>query len=593
MLDSVYRDISVETGKRQIRVAHLLPGCWDDDISCELHKVSLEENPAYEALSYVWGDPKATLPITLNGSLFHVTTNLGSALRRLRKTTKKRVIWIDALCINQQDMQERNEQVKIMGAIYASSQELLLWLGEHRDLQAPVKIKQATSGTNERPIPWLLGATNGYQSDVLDDPRLEQDPIFAGFTIVHMIAENKHLNELPCFMLTHDSKLRVNAQLPGGLKGLELLMQVKWWSRIRTVQETILPRKATVIYGSFEAPWRMFADAASALLHHCNSCCLPLIHTLEAEDDRMLDLLYRKVTEVEAIRDDLTRQDTTNLYNLLQMFSTRQASDARDKVYALLGLINTRSHGGSIAPDYSLTKQQVYESVTLEILRSGKSLKPFEGGFINHAGLPSRVLDWENAPSPFLKHIEIQRNYMNRCYGLLKHHELHLRLLPDSLLEMKGMRVATVSGVSAAKDPHDWNASLATCEDLLGLAGVSSPDQVYVGGSTWKDAYWRTLVGDLITVPKAGGREYRRTQPEDQASYRNWRSVFYGNKTPETDALRKTKGFRDFNASASSMTAGRRLFVSAKGYMGVGPPEMRPGDAVYALCGGRVPFILR
>lgn len=101
----VYTPLSVQ--RREIRVALLLPGRWSDGISCELSIVSLDENPVYEALSYVWGDPQDTVPIELNGHVFQATTNLRSALRRLRSASRTRTIWIDAICINQKDVKER------------------------------------------------------------------------------------------------------------------------------------------------------------------------------------------------------------------------------------------------------------------------------------------------------------------------------------------------------------------------------------------------------------------------------------------------------------------------------------------------------
>jgi hypothetical protein len=79
----------------------------DDAMSCDLHLASLDLSPTYETLSYVWGDQKITQPIALEGYEFEVTINLHEALRRLRATAKTRIIWIDALCINQKDDDER------------------------------------------------------------------------------------------------------------------------------------------------------------------------------------------------------------------------------------------------------------------------------------------------------------------------------------------------------------------------------------------------------------------------------------------------------------------------------------------------------
>lgn len=97
----MYAKLDVE--RRQIRLAHILPGRWSENVSCKLTVVSLDDKPSYEALSYAWGDPSDKVPIFLEGLTFPVTKNLHLALRRLRHVGETRHIWVDALCINQSD----------------------------------------------------------------------------------------------------------------------------------------------------------------------------------------------------------------------------------------------------------------------------------------------------------------------------------------------------------------------------------------------------------------------------------------------------------------------------------------------------------
>ena len=113
-----------------MRLLQLQPGSFEDEIRVGLSTVSLQESPTDEALSYVWGTQAVTRFVTVCGNTFQVTVNLEVALRRLRLTDQPRTLWIDALCINQQDMAERSAQVKMMGAIYSQSSKTLLWLGE-------------------------------------------------------------------------------------------------------------------------------------------------------------------------------------------------------------------------------------------------------------------------------------------------------------------------------------------------------------------------------------------------------------------------------------------------------------------------------
>jgi Heterokaryon incompatibility protein (HET) len=121
----------LDTRKREIRLVILAPGSFEDDVHCTLRRVSLDENVEYEALSYTWGDPSITDEIFLHSQSFQVTTNLVSALRHLRHAdmSRPRTLWVDAIAINQQNVQERAQQVGIMGDIYRLESQDLLWLG--------------------------------------------------------------------------------------------------------------------------------------------------------------------------------------------------------------------------------------------------------------------------------------------------------------------------------------------------------------------------------------------------------------------------------------------------------------------------------
>lgn len=127
--DQIYRPLR----KNECRLAHLAPGSYNDPIHCDLHHFELTNFPQYEALSYVWGDPNNTAPIVVQGHTLQVTTNLEVALRHLRYSNKVRVLWIDAIVINQIDLDERTEQVALMGDIYSKAASVRIWLGPADD----------------------------------------------------------------------------------------------------------------------------------------------------------------------------------------------------------------------------------------------------------------------------------------------------------------------------------------------------------------------------------------------------------------------------------------------------------------------------
>ena len=159
----------LKSAQKEIRLISLLPGLFDSDIKVEIfyEKLSEQYQPDYEALSYVWGsteDPEIlsiayrnqhgdrTSPGSVGGSVaasvpepfsrdtdhpiyetLSITQNLSTALRYLRKPATNRVVWIDAICINQDDIQERSLEVARMGFIYNKARQVIVWLGPHTE----------------------------------------------------------------------------------------------------------------------------------------------------------------------------------------------------------------------------------------------------------------------------------------------------------------------------------------------------------------------------------------------------------------------------------------------------------------------------
>lgn len=125
-----------------MRLLILQPGSTENPVVCELSHQPVPhtipgEGPdpdiIYEALSYTWGDPKPTHVITCNGKSFPVGTNLFHALVHLRLPERPRMLWIDAISINQNDIAERNGQISHMYNIYQSAKRVVVWLGLHHE----------------------------------------------------------------------------------------------------------------------------------------------------------------------------------------------------------------------------------------------------------------------------------------------------------------------------------------------------------------------------------------------------------------------------------------------------------------------------
>jgi hypothetical protein len=112
--------LSLEPGNRNIRLLRLLPGPHQSPIVRQLSLATLDHHPAYETISYAWGEPGDTKNITVDVKGMNVPSNLEAALQHLRDEEATLVLWADSICINQQNESEKTHQVGMMGDIYRS-----------------------------------------------------------------------------------------------------------------------------------------------------------------------------------------------------------------------------------------------------------------------------------------------------------------------------------------------------------------------------------------------------------------------------------------------------------------------------------------
>jgi hypothetical protein len=114
-----------------IRLLKLLPGPKGSPLACNIFEARKHDNPQYEAISYAWGKPVFSHVIQemSSGREIRVTTNLEQALQAIRYEDVARILWADAICINQSDLKEKGHQVALMGRIYHDAKRVVVWLG--------------------------------------------------------------------------------------------------------------------------------------------------------------------------------------------------------------------------------------------------------------------------------------------------------------------------------------------------------------------------------------------------------------------------------------------------------------------------------
>jgi hypothetical protein len=149
--DYQYRRLNYELGL-EIRLVVLYPGHELDDLVFDIIHCNLLDKPVYEAISYTWatvdGDASLSSHVSCRGKQIAVTKNCESMLRILRKQGTNRTIWVDAICIDQENTEERNHQVRLMATIYSNASQVVAYLGPTSEL---------TSGSIHRVIDHLEG----------------------------------------------------------------------------------------------------------------------------------------------------------------------------------------------------------------------------------------------------------------------------------------------------------------------------------------------------------------------------------------------------------------------------------------------------
>lgn len=176
---SIYQ--SLDADKAEFRVLALHAGTAEDPVSVELRHERLDETSTlqYETVSYHWGDTTETATIEVNKQHVSVHANAASALRRIRTADSDRMIWLDAVCINQADPDERAQQVAIMADIYSSSKGNLVYLGNGNEFTLRAidsiskcleDLKQLSENPEGTPSQWwdAIRRFTGYREESID-----------------------------------------------------------------------------------------------------------------------------------------------------------------------------------------------------------------------------------------------------------------------------------------------------------------------------------------------------------------------------------------------------------------------------------------
>jgi hypothetical protein len=591
MADTIYQQLSQE--RHEIRLLVIEPAQENtDSLRAELRQVSLDDNPEYDALSYVWGNKEkpSRLEISLEGSRkeFAITRNLQLALGRLRPRDRSLTIWVDAVCINQNDTAECNSQVSMMGSIYRGAAKVLAFFHE--------------------------GAS-------------DENGAAGAIDFIQRVADQPGHHFVPTLEPSVGSSFRAEF-----IKILHFFKRA-WWERVWTVQEAVLAANLIIIYGSRELEISDLLQFCNALKFHRRYCC----RKFDA-DDWIDKTAFSTILQFVSIAQDLglyrfLRHASGDILDIMSKFRYRKSSDLRDKIYGF-GALSTLPAG---FVDYGLPVNEVYIRFTIMTIEDTKNLDIFNHFITSNDGmlntriearkperlkdLPSWVPDWSLELKRAASDLLIERHQFVKAFKASGETEPDMEYLAPGKLRLRGIVFDKVKKVGDPNlEPRAFMMALLwNWEKVAGIRESNSPETAHIKYSSLYQAFRRAITWDLSPSDSAeslleeadahsgepgdGSIPRRADDCRDRLLYEFWR---YGSEGSDPlisegdydknkaviESIREGE-LGHYSWKVSAMTMGKRFIVTESGLLGFGPAETEVGDPICCFYGGRTPYILR
>lgn len=611
---------------RTVRILRIFDGTGQDPLICGLETFHLNHLPPYEALSYCWGDQKEKHDIILDGSKFEAATNLHSALLRLRLRDKPRLLWVDAVCINQDDIPERNSQVSLMRNIYQQAKCVLIWLGgpvmvNEKDVWAIPHLLEAQEKNLKRADLPIRHGTKDWIKYVL----LSSDWSTNGDL------EDKRWNAI--------------------IRGLVSLLQRPWFLRTWIIQEAALAKHSIVVCGSHYVDWEPFCRAVGYAID------LDYFASTSPE-------IYSALRNIERARQRLAVGQFQRPLDLLAGFRIFQATDPKDKFFGILGLLDPADLEvlQLKRADYDMEVQDVYtqaaiDCITLEgnldVLSLGGKFSRTGGN--NNYALPSWVPDWtfhQERVKPlhprFLSTLSFGNYQQIAPQSATCDSCVSFSISPDKrILTLSGYiydSIVTVSDVLTRDyyDPQEghplnpvrdkdydesgFDPEVEEAVRVLGewesLCGVPTSTPYPFTSQPAQEVFFQTLHANCYP---SGSVSQTRTRFElwyspflelrsimatinemdsfaGNESMSEWQKIGAGTKWMGKVIYQSTRfGFKYALATrpskvqynATMVGLGRVMFKTEKGYVGLTERNVKAGDKVALAKGGRMPIVIR
>jgi hypothetical protein len=573
----------------EIRLVILEPALLDgEEIRCEL-KTTNVASAKYEALSYAWGESTIKTPIILCGERRLVTTNLAHALRSLRTLSsdsgQKRSLWIDALCINQENDAERNEQVGRMGWIYKSAERVLVWLGNYYEREDDLVRFETRI--------WGFGCQNPGTWETTKD----------AFKLAEALSEESNLA----------GGRKVNAK-NSGLRPtrnlhtwgfLSIICQRSWFRRLWVIQEITMARKGIVCCGRVQLRWRILERAADRVAQY-----------FESPEEWPFFAKLKFIDEMTSFAGNISIVGLwdvvrSNVLSIIIHTQYSEATDARDRLYAIKALLS--SNDTDIKVDYSESTNIAYRKWALRRIRRTRCLDVLTlctdtGSVWETTKLPSWV--------PDLRRVSlVDDTFFNLANGFSQNHEhayaaagettCDEKMLDEGLAEgnderepallLQGLHIDTITKKLFISDTFGIGYSTDQLSSAVTLLEQKLSEHFKSNIHRQRELYdafldsifkgWKWYVGSYPTETLATRYKVwrgRATIPADFQPYMN-------------PAVRLSDFLGTLEMILRLMLRVSDLFITSNGLIGSMSKHCgaEVGDKIYVLFGGNAPFILK
>lgn len=628
-----YRPLHGEDG---IRLVTLFPTSFHEPIACTVVHTELDSNPEYEALSYTWGNHQNLVSIMVNGRSFGITHNLATALRYLRRKEREVTFWIDAICINQEDIDERTQQVALMTNIYQRARQVQIWLGPEADDsemvmeffeefdEKPMKLVNQSLLESDSTEAWIYGRAHAF----LEPCRTFLEHLVSwsadDWTDEPGPTEGPTLDETQWLRGYIVDKKRIRLR-----QALEALLEREYWYRAWVIQEILMASSITLKCGSSSVPWecvttvvKAFMDNGSHKLYGPTPWRSPL-NSFRTKNMRLAT--FETIGHLDSVRlDGHTSRGPEWLFQMLLKLRHFRATDPREKVFSLLGLINRKMFQSSpseppiLYVDYNLTFFQVSmrlfkycvlapsHSSSSEDKRSisrpsklGGTSRDLHKGSLNilcasqptnrPEGFPSWLPDFSR-DNGMERWPCYENSQCSRFVGAGPGFSLN-----DTLLEVPGVVVTTLEHGYVTDKDDDTQATDVPCL-LTRIWTFMSLAEARDSSVLATDAFWSALQlgrdsGEMVRTALRAVLDWRlgtkRTDNVSASSIFEILEEGIGDKTAAVVSFLNNFRRGSLHRRFAMMRIRRRLRPAMI------PADARPGDALYLLMGCDYPVLIR